>query len=79
MERIVTDEETVDVAVVGAGVVGAALAREFAGRGASVALVEARSDVGDATSKRSSHFKGVEGGDSRSSFCKSAASPFAST
>jgi glycerol-3-phosphate dehydrogenase len=49
MERVVT--ETVDVAVIGAGVVGAALAREFAGRGASVALVDARSDVGDATSK----------------------------
>jgi glycerol-3-phosphate dehydrogenase len=55
MERIGTDtamdEETVDVAVVGAGVVGAALARELAGRGASVALVEARADVGDVTSK----------------------------
>lgn len=43
----------VDVAVVGAGVVGAALAREFAVRGASVALVEARADVGDVTSKAS--------------------------
>ena len=47
------DEETVDVAVVGAGVVGAALAREFAVRGASVALVETRPDVGDVTSKAS--------------------------
>ncbi|MBE3009422.1 NAD(P)/FAD-dependent oxidoreductase [Microbispora sp. NEAU-D428] len=47
---------TVDVAVVGGGVVGAAVARELAGREAdgralSVALVEARSDVGDGTSK----------------------------
>ena len=44
---------TVDVAVIGAGVVGAALAREFVVRGASVALVEARADVGDVTSKAS--------------------------
>ncbi|MEU6425240.1 NAD(P)/FAD-dependent oxidoreductase [Microbispora sp. NPDC046973] len=49
-------EETVDVAVVGGGVVGAAVARELAGREAdgralSVALVEARPDVGDGTSK----------------------------
>ncbi len=51
MERLVTD--LVDVAVVGAGVVGAALAREFVLRGASVALVEARPDVGDVTSKAS--------------------------
>ncbi len=48
---------TVDVAVVGGGVVGAAVARELAGRQSSdgralsVALVEARSDVGDGTSK----------------------------
>ncbi|MGI5159534.1 NAD(P)/FAD-dependent oxidoreductase [Microbispora sp. CA-102843] len=52
---------TVDVAVVGGGVVGAAVARELAGRqvtgresdgrALSVALVEARSDVGDGTSK----------------------------
>ncbi|MFI7035753.1 NAD(P)/FAD-dependent oxidoreductase [Microbispora rosea] len=52
---------TVDVAVVGGGVVGAAVARELAGREPagretdgrplSVALVEARPDVGDGTSK----------------------------
>ncbi|WP_311921943.1 NAD(P)/FAD-dependent oxidoreductase [Microbispora sp. H10836] len=54
-------ERTVDVAVVGGGVVGAAVARELAGRqvtgcerdgrSLTVALVEARSDVGDGTSK----------------------------
>jgi glycerol-3-phosphate dehydrogenase len=46
----------VDVAVIGGGVVGCAVARELAGRSIdgrplSVALVEARGDVGDATSK----------------------------
>lgn len=41
----------VDVAVIGAGVVGCAVARELAGREVSVALIEARGDVGDATSK----------------------------
>ncbi|MGW1894682.1 FAD-dependent oxidoreductase [Streptomyces sp. NPDC002004] len=43
---------TYDVAVVGAGVVGCAIARELARHaGLSIALVEARDDVGDATSK----------------------------
>ncbi len=42
---------TVDVAVIGAGVVGAAIARELSGCDLSLALIEARSDVGDATSK----------------------------
>ncbi|MFE0426941.1 NAD(P)/FAD-dependent oxidoreductase [Streptomyces sp. NPDC058953] len=37
--------------VVGGGVVGAAIARELAGLTLSVALVEARSDIGDGTSK----------------------------
>ena len=41
----------VDVAVVGAGIVGCAVARELSARALSVALVEARADVGDATSK----------------------------
>ncbi|MGL4745591.1 MAG: NAD(P)/FAD-dependent oxidoreductase, partial [Dermatophilaceae bacterium] len=41
----------VDVAVIGGGVVGAAIAREFAGTHATVAVVEARADVGDGTSK----------------------------
>ncbi|QDY75370.1 NAD(P)/FAD-dependent oxidoreductase [Streptomyces qinzhouensis] len=40
-----------DVAVIGGGVVGAAIARELAGHDLSVALVEARSDVGEGTSK----------------------------
>jgi glycerol-3-phosphate dehydrogenase len=40
-----------DVTVVGAGIVGSAIARELAGHQLSVALVEARDDVGDGTSK----------------------------
>ena len=40
-----------DVAVVGAGVVGAAIARDLTLRGASCALVEAGNDVGAGTSK----------------------------
>lgn len=42
---------SVDVAVIGAGIVGAAIARDLAGTSLSVALLEARSDVGDGTSK----------------------------
>jgi glycerol-3-phosphate dehydrogenase len=40
-----------DVAVVGAGIVGCAVARELAGTDLRVALLEARGDVGDVTSK----------------------------
>ncbi|HEY0813672.1 MAG TPA: NAD(P)/FAD-dependent oxidoreductase [Pseudonocardia sp.] len=40
-----------DVAVIGGGIVGAAIARELAGYDLSVAIVEARDDVGDGTSK----------------------------
>lgn len=40
-----------DVVVVGAGVVGSAIARELAGYELTVALVESRTDVGDGTSK----------------------------
>jgi glycerol-3-phosphate dehydrogenase len=40
-----------DVAVIGAGVVGSAIARELAGFELDVALIEANGDVGDATSK----------------------------
>jgi glycerol-3-phosphate dehydrogenase len=40
-----------DVAVIGAGIVGAAIARDLAGTSLSVAVLEARNDVGDATSK----------------------------
>ncbi|ONK09870.1 NAD(P)/FAD-dependent oxidoreductase [Streptomyces sp. MP131-18] len=43
--------EIFDVAVIGAGIVGAAVARELSGHELSVALVEARDDVGDGTSK----------------------------
>ncbi|MFI7534877.1 NAD(P)/FAD-dependent oxidoreductase [Streptosporangium sp. NPDC049376] len=42
---------TFDVAVIGAGIVGSAIARELAGHELSVALLEARDDVGDGTSK----------------------------
>jgi glycerol-3-phosphate dehydrogenase len=41
----------VDVAVVGGGIVGCAVARELAGYDVSVALLEARGDIGDVTSK----------------------------
>lgn len=51
MTTAVDESPTFDVAVVGAGVVGCAVAREFAGYRLSVALVEARCDVGDVTSK----------------------------
>lgn len=47
----VSDVAVWDVAVVGAGIVGAAIARELSGYDLSVALVEARTDVGDGTSK----------------------------
>lgn len=40
-----------DVVVVGGGIVGCAIARALAGTSLSVALVEARNDVGDGTSK----------------------------
>ena len=46
-----TEGRTFDVVVIGAGVVGAAIARELASFNLEVALVEARHDVGDATSK----------------------------
>ncbi|MFC9428019.1 NAD(P)/FAD-dependent oxidoreductase [Streptomyces sp. NPDC056987] len=44
-------ETVYDVAVIGAGVVGSAIARELAGHALSVALLDARDDVGDGTSK----------------------------
>ncbi len=43
--------ESVDVAVIGAGVVGTAIAREIGRSNRSCLLLEAGSDVGDATSK----------------------------
>ncbi|MBX7455596.1 FAD-dependent oxidoreductase [Mycolicibacterium sp. 3033] len=48
--QLVSDVD-IDVVVVGAGIVGAAIARALAGTRRSVALVEARDDVGDGTSK----------------------------
>jgi len=42
---------TYDVAVIGGGIVGAAIARLLSGTSLSVALLEARDDVGDGTSK----------------------------
>ncbi len=41
----------VDVAVIGGGIVGCAIARQLSGTSLSVAVVEARDDVGDGTSK----------------------------
>ena len=43
--------EAVDVAVIGAGVVGAAIAREIGAQQLRCVLIEAGDDVGDATSK----------------------------
>ena len=43
--------EVFDVVVVGGGVVGCAVARELSGHQLSVALLEAKGDVGDGTSK----------------------------
>ena len=40
-----------DVAIIGAGVVGCAIARELSGHRLAVVLLDARRDVGDATSK----------------------------
>lgn len=40
-----------DVIVIGAGIVGSAIARDLAGQRLSVALLDARADVGDGTSK----------------------------
>ena len=42
---------TFDIAVIGAGIVGSAIARDLAGTSRSVVLIEARADVGDGTSK----------------------------
>jgi glycerol-3-phosphate dehydrogenase len=43
--------QSFDVAVIGAGIVGTAIARDLTGTSLSVAVIEARNDVGDATSK----------------------------
>jgi glycerol-3-phosphate dehydrogenase len=47
----VSEVLSADVAVIGAGIVGSAISRELAGTHLRVALVEARDDVGDGTSK----------------------------
>ena len=44
-------DEVFDVVVVGAGIVGSAIARDLAGTSLRVALVESRDDVGEGTSK----------------------------
>ncbi|MFE4834532.1 NAD(P)/FAD-dependent oxidoreductase [Arthrobacter sp. NPDC056691] len=46
-----TQTKTYDVAVIGAGIVGSAIARKLAAYQLSVALLDAREDVGDGTSK----------------------------
>ena len=46
-----TPSDIRDVVVVGAGIVGSAIARDLGGTGLSVTLVEGRDDVGDGTSK----------------------------
>ncbi|MGW2088632.1 FAD-dependent oxidoreductase [Streptomyces sp. NPDC001880] len=43
--------EVFDIAVIGGGIVGSAIARALSGHDVSVALLEARDDVGDGTSK----------------------------
>jgi glycerol-3-phosphate dehydrogenase len=49
--EIPAPEQVYDVVVIGAGVVGSAIARELSGYELSVALLEGRDDVGDGTSK----------------------------
>jgi glycerol-3-phosphate dehydrogenase len=44
-------EQVFDIVIVGAGVVGCAIARDLAGTGNTVALVDARSDICEGTSK----------------------------
>jgi glycerol-3-phosphate dehydrogenase len=46
-----TQSKTYDVAVIGSGIVGSAIARKLAGYELSVAVIDARDDVGDGTSK----------------------------
>ncbi|MDN5854044.1 MAG: NAD(P)/FAD-dependent oxidoreductase, partial [Actinomycetia bacterium] len=50
-ESRVPPVDTYDIAVVGGGIVGSAIARELAGYDLSVAVLESREDVGDGTSK----------------------------
>ncbi len=48
---MISTETTFDVVVIGAGIVGSAIARRLAGYRLSVGLLDARDDVGDGTSK----------------------------
>jgi glycerol-3-phosphate dehydrogenase len=50
-EKLEGTRRAYDVAVIGGGIVGAAIARQLSGFRLSVALLEARGDIGDATSK----------------------------
>ncbi|MSY61280.1 MAG: FAD-dependent oxidoreductase, partial [Actinobacteria bacterium] len=43
--------KTYNVAIIGAGVVGTAIARELSKHNLSIALIDANADVGDGTSK----------------------------
>lgn len=45
------EADLVDIVVIGAGIVGSAIARDLAGTNLSVTLLEGRDDVGDGTSK----------------------------
>ncbi|VAW01977.1 Glycerol-3-phosphate dehydrogenase, partial [hydrothermal vent metagenome] len=47
-------EETFDVAIIGAGIVGCAMARRFTLEGANVALIEKAPDILDGASKANS-------------------------
>ena len=50
-----TDKENIfDVAVIGAGVIGCAVARELSRRRARILVLERESDVGEGTSKANS-------------------------
>lgn len=52
--RTVTGQQHVDVVVIGAGVIGLAVARRLAGAGLSIVIIEQEQEVGTATSARNS-------------------------
>jgi len=49
--NLLMSKKIYDVAIIGAGVVGTAIARELSKHNISIALIDAKSDVGDGTSK----------------------------
>ncbi len=49
--NLLMSKKIYDVAIIGAGVVGTAIARELSKDNVSIALIDAKSDVGDGTSK----------------------------